>query len=1605
MKMRTRFQLNVTRGILFLCLVAPAWAADIYVDSDAPGTNNGSSWLNAFNYLQDGLVAARPGDTIKVAQGVYTPDQGIGSGEDGRFASFALKPEVRLMGGFAGYSVLPTWQWDNRNPQLYVTVLSGDLSGNDSSIDPNDHEEILRLLSAPSRADNSYNVVTLSNTSRNTLLEGFTITGGNANGLDDASRRGGGIVASTASATVRDCTITACSAFNAGGGMYTYMGDPKVDGCTFVANYAENSGAGIYNWGADPNISACVFEHNVGHWQCDGGGIHNYDSNSVIVDCTFRYNDNGKTGGGIYNYQSDPNIANCVFVENAVRTKGGAIYNAGNSHPLITNCQFKRNTTLDNGGAVASDDSFPRFTGCIFINNESEEDGGAIYNRRSDPNLFNCLFNGNEAGNYGGGVFCYDANALVINCTFANNRAISGRGLACSSLNPPRSSSDVVVTNCIFWDDGAEIYNTDSSQIVVSYTHIFNNWPGKENENINPKFADDDGPDYFKGTEDDDLRLDPISGCIDSGNNDAVPFSLLTDLEGKPRFMDYAERPDEGKGIPPLVDRGAYEFGDVGGLNPPVAHAGLDQTASAPPGGQADVQLNGSGSHDPDGDSLQYAWTWPIGQQMRQATGVRPTVQLPIGQHLVRLVVFDGIFYSQPSEVLITVLDAGHPPTAHAGADQTIVVPGSGQASVTLDGSGSQDADGDPLQYAWNWTVSAQSFQATGVNPIIQLPIGQHLIHLVVFDGTFYSPEDTVLITVTTPNRAPIAHAGPDQTVTVAAGAQANVNLDSSASYDPDGDSLLYTWTVGGQTYQTSIANPTIQLPVGQHVLELVVNDGILYSTPDTVVITVTQGNQSPVANAGPDQSVVLPGSGYVNVTLNGSGSYDPDGDALQRYTWSWVINNQTHQSFGVSPTIQLPLGQHSIELVVFDGTSNSVPDSVLVTVSQSNRPPIAHAGPDQALTASGSGLTSVRLDGSGSYDLDGDPLTYVWTWRVSGQPYQTSGVKPVVQLPPGQHTISLVVHDGQVSSSPDTVVITITQGNRPPIANAGPDQNVTASAGGLTNVRLDGSGSYDPDGDTLTYLWNWTVGNQARQASGVNPLIQLPVGQHVISLVVHDGQVYSTVDRVTITVSQGNRAPVANAGPDQTVTASAGGLTNVRLNGSGSSDPDGDPLTYLWNWTVGNQARQASGVNPLIQLPAGQHIISLVVHDGQVYSAADTVTITVSQGNRAPVAHAGPDQTVSAAAGGLTQVVLDGSGSYDLDGDSLVYIWNWTVANQPFQASGVNPSIQLPTGQHIISLVVHDGQVYSSADSVTITVSQANRRPVADAGPDQTVHAPTSGQASVLLDGSGSHDPDGAGLQYTWSWNVGAWSYQTTGVNPTIQLPLGQHTISLVVSDGVLNSLPDTVLITVTQANQPPVADAGPDQAKFTAPGDFAHVTLDGSGSVDPEGSSLQYTWSWTVGSQAFQVTGVNPVIQLPVGQYTIKLVVFDGILYSAPDQVSISVDAFHDAPLWLSPYNVNRHDMSEYILGMLKLNNVLESQVDLSVPLVLYPSGVEARFQHTTQIEDNGTVFTTVFVMFAEEDVLNAVPQDGLVPLTIWGQLTSGEPFSGTDTVVLTH
>jgi RHS repeat-associated protein len=553
------------------------------------------------------------------------------------------------------------------------------------------------------------------------------------------------------------------------------------------------------------------------------------------------------------------------------------------------------------------------------------------------------------------------------------------------------------------------------------------------------------------------------------------------------------------------------------------------------------------------------------------------------------------------------------------------------------------------------------------------------------------------------------------------------------------------------------------------------------------------------------------------------------------------------------------------------------------------NHPPVANAGPAQTVFVG----TAVQLDGSGSTDADGDPLTYRWSFVSipAGSAATLTGsttVNPTFVVDkPGNYTVQLIVNDGKVDSTPATVVISTK--NSPPVANAGPNQTIATGA----TVQLNGSGSSDVDGDTLTYQWSFVsepTGSAATlsNASIVNPtFVSDKKGTYVVQLVVNDGQANSTPSQVTI--SDINSPPVANPGPGQTVTT----RTLVTLDGSGSTDVDGDPLIYTWailHEPAGSAATLSDihAVKPAFTVDVlGNYVIQLTVNDGTVNSTPATVTI--SDVNSPPVANAGPAQTVPLG----SVVTLDGTGSSDVDGQSLSY--SWSILSKP---AGSAATLSLNTapnpfftadkaGNYVIQLIVNDGSVNSQPASVT--VSTINSVPVANPGPNQTV---TAG-ATVALDGSGSTDADGDPLTYAWA----ILSQPATGsaglsnahtVNPTfVASTAGLYVVQLIVNDGKVDSPPVTASITVNSANQPPIVSAGPNQG-ISLPVTLA--TLQGSAADDglPVGGVLTSAWTQVSGPSATISSPASPVttvVLTTVGTYVFRLTANDTQLSSSAD------------------------------------------------------------------------------------------------------------------------
>lgn len=298
-------------------------------------------------------------------------------------------------------------------------------------------------------------------------------------------------------------------------------------------------------------------------------------------------------------------------------------------------------------------------------------------------------------------------------------------------------------------------------------------------------------------------------------------------------------------------------------------------------------------------------------------------------------------------------------------------------------------------------------------------------------------------------------------------------------------------------------------------------------------------------------------------------------------------------------------------------GSSGAItpPAAPTPTAPVSNTAPVANAGQAQSVLTG----ATVTLDGSASTDADSNQLTYAWT--LTAKPSNSTAVLSSAATPKptfvadvaGEYTFSLLVNDGKVDSTASTTKVSAAVANAAPVASAGTSQN--SVTGQL--VTLDGSGSSDANGDTLTYSWvlDRPTGSAASllDATSVKPTFVPDIaGTYTATLLVNDGKVSSLPVSTTVTVTLANAAPVANAGAAKRAVFGS----TVTLDGSGSKDANGDSLTYAWTLTskpAGSQAVLSADntVSPsLVTDLEGTYVASLVVSDGKVKSPIATTTV-----------------------------------------------------------------------------------------------------------------------------------------------------------------------------------------------------------------------------------------------------------------------------------------------------------------------------------------------------------------------------------------------------------
>lgn len=526
-------------------LAASAAVADtIHVDASATGTEDGESWVDAFTDLQDALAVAVSGDEIWVAAGVYyaiTPEDPGDVTLKERQVSFQLPDGVGLYGGFPeGGGGTQDRDW-----QAHITVLSGDIDGNDTTdehgvvTDPDDIQ-----------GDNTSSVVRASGLDETAVLDGFHITGG----------------------------LTAGGATDSGGGLFNNSGDPTLAHLSFRGNQASRGG-GIFNQGGSPSLTNVSFQDNRG--SITGGGMDNNGSQPTLTDVSFSNNQAG-WGGGMSNAASAPILTDVSFIDNVANVSGGGMINEVSSNPILTDVHFIGNQAGDGGGMSNDSGSNPTLNNVDLSGNQATAGGGIHNNSNSDAVLINVRLSGNQA-DAGGGMNNQSSHPTLVNVSISGNQAEDGGGMYNDASNP-------ALTNTIFWNnqDGtatntpsASIHNLGGSDPVIAWSLVANCNPGGSwvsacgsdgSNNLadaDPLFIDTPDPGDAP-TVAGNLRLQPGSPVIDAGDPAIDPGVFPNgpadpvDADNQPRIVGHGIDPGLYELQPALTfDTAELDFGEV----------------------------------------------------------------------------------------------------------------------------------------------------------------------------------------------------------------------------------------------------------------------------------------------------------------------------------------------------------------------------------------------------------------------------------------------------------------------------------------------------------------------------------------------------------------------------------------------------------------------------------------------------------------------------------------------------------------------------------------------------------------------------------------------------------------------------------------------------------------------------------------------------------------------------------------------------------------------------------------------------------------------------------------------------------------------------------
>ena len=547
--------------LLFICsclLAMDLQAQTIrYVKQD--GTGDGSSWTNASGDLQEIINASAANDEIWVAAGTYKPNRRADALTiitlNNRHNAFVLKKDVKIYGNFAGNET----SLEQRNlPDLQnlTSILSGDFKGDDERLGAEAFGMIINI------SENAYHVVISAGEVDNACLDGFTITGGAADGL-------------SSTATINAQVVSA----RYGGGITCYSSSPILANLNIDKNSA-SFGGGISNTNSSPTLDNVLISQN---YTWNAGGMYNTASSPILNNVIFTENRASTNGGGMQNVAtSSPVLTNVTISNNSADSYGAGISNWENSSPILTNVKIIGNTGGtegfgSNGGGIYNNVSSPVLTN-VTISDNSASEGGGIDNYSSSPILTNVVINNNKAtSGYGGGISVRSfSSPIITNVSISNNTSVGGGGIYIEESSPVLTNVSISGNLATGWNGGNGMYYWQSSTPVIRNTIIWGN--GSVSRNV---FTSDSTPVYshclvegvtadgiilagvnplFVNAAVGDLRLLSESPCINAGNNVFFDAGQIPDLSAI--TSDLAEN---ARILGSAIDLGAYEYDADGG--------------------------------------------------------------------------------------------------------------------------------------------------------------------------------------------------------------------------------------------------------------------------------------------------------------------------------------------------------------------------------------------------------------------------------------------------------------------------------------------------------------------------------------------------------------------------------------------------------------------------------------------------------------------------------------------------------------------------------------------------------------------------------------------------------------------------------------------------------------------------------------------------------------------------------------------------------------------------------------------------------------------------------------------------------------------------------